>query len=110
MKFTFPMIAAGLLLCLNSCSDSSENNVDVQQEPTAGQRLDTAIHDVRETSEEGRQDMKENTAEAKDGVKEAANDVKEGVNNAYHDTKDAVKKGAKKVDEKAKEVKQDIKD
>lgn len=109
MKFTFPLIAAGLFLCLSSCGNSSDNDVDMQ-EPTAGQRLDTAIHDVKETSEEGKQDIKENTGEAKDAVKDAANDVKEGVSDAYHDTKDAVKKGAKKVDEKAKEVKEDMKD
>jgi gas vesicle protein len=104
-KYTFLWIAASFLMVV-SCGSSSDNN---EPDQTAGQKLDTAIHDVKETSEQGKQDIKNAASDTKDAVKDAANDVKEGVNDAYHDTKDAVKKGAKKVDEKAKEMKEDVK-
>ncbi len=57
------------------------------QSATVGQKVDTAIKDV----------------------KNAAHDVKEGVKDAAHDVKEAAQKGAKKVDEKAKEIKEDMK-
>lgn len=106
MKKYISLLFAASFLTLASCGSSSDNN---EPDQTAGQRLDTTIHDVKETSEEGKQDIKNAASDTKDAVKDAAHDVKEGVSDAYQDTKDAVKKGAKKVDEKAKEVKEDMK-
>jgi len=103
-KYTFLLVAASFLT-FASCDPSSDAN---ERDQTAGQKLDTAIHDIKETSEQGKQDIKNAASDTKDALKDAAHDVKEGATNAYQDTRDAVKKGAKKVDEKAKDVKEDM--
>ncbi|KAA5534689.1 hypothetical protein F0919_08730 [Taibaiella lutea] len=104
-KYILLFVTASFLI-LTSCGSSSDTN---EQERTPGQNLDTAIHDVKQASDQGKQDIKNAASDTKDAVQDVAHDVKEGVSDAYHDTREAVKKGAKKVDEKATEVKEDMK-
>lgn len=111
MKKINVIITASLLFLFASCGTDTK-----EQDETVGQHVDTAIHDVKTKTQETKEDMKdagsdakasmkEGANDAKEGVKGAANDVKEGVNDAYHDTK----KAAEKVDEKAKDIKDDLK-
>ncbi len=68
------------------------------EDPTLGQRVDTAISDTKNAARK-----------AKEDVKDAAHSVKEDAKEFARDVKDETKKGARKVEEKAKEVKEDLK-
>lgn len=123
LSIVFAVAGISLLAACNSKSESSEEvitdttvttevspqgvevdttvtteTVPAQESTTAGQKLDTAVKDVKNAAHTVKED-----------VKSAAHDVKEGTKAAAHDVKEAAQKGARKVEQAAKDVREDLK-
>lgn len=77
---------------------TTEIETTTHNDPSVGQRIDTAISDTKEAARNTKED-----------IKDAAHSVKEDVKEFGRDVKEETQKGARKVEEKAKEVKEDLK-
>ncbi len=82
-------------------TEQTTSEVDIMErhdEPTLGQKVDTAVADVKHA-----------THEAKEDIKDAARSVKEDAKDMAKDVKEEAKKGAEKVSNKAEKIKEDLK-
>jgi ABC-type transporter lipoprotein component MlaA len=107
MKKMFLFATVCCLILMASCGspeyDSNPKN------PSVGQRVDTTLQDIKTSSETAADNLRDAADTTKSDLKQAAQDVKNDMREAYHKTKKVARKGAEKVEEKTKEIDEDLK-